>query len=266
MLLFIIIIIIVFQLHSKRKGSLSHRLIFFLIDDDLLEDRVRSAVGVSEPTAVGLDGEVVAVVGSEGDHVASEVLHVELGIAAVVVGVMEVRPAALVASDVVVVVGSDFDDVVVHALDLPHRRFISMGLEVELVVFAVARQSFAVDVELHPSSRLIRRPPSLVRRGVGLIRSWSSVDSRPEVRPSLLEEDNRRLAYLPEEDSLLASPLEEDSRRPEVRPCRLEEDSRRHRVPSLPACLLASHLHPFLAYHLEEDSRLRLAYPPCMPP
>jgi len=116
-----------------------------LVDDVLFEGAVASAVVEGVKAAVIVDAQIGTVSGFEADKVAPDVLHVEFGVSSIMVAGVKVRASGVIETEVVVIVGSNFDDVVVQVLDSPPGLSAAIAFEPERAAAAVSCEGLAVD-------------------------------------------------------------------------------------------------------------------------
>jgi len=99
---------------------------------------------VTEEAAVIGNAQVVTMMRPEGNTV-PVVLHVEFGVSAFVMAVMEVSLSGVVASEVVVVVRFNLDYVIVEMLDRPHSGLVVGLFEEEATFASMPGEALAVD-------------------------------------------------------------------------------------------------------------------------
>jgi hypothetical protein len=87
---------------------------------------------------------------------------VELGIASVMMAVMKVGPPIIVAANVMVIMRTNFYNIVVKVLDRPPSAAIPMSFQNELVV--LGSEGLAVDAQFHMLPFRVVAPTTLVRR------------------------------------------------------------------------------------------------------
>ena len=74
-----------------------------------------------------------------------QMLHMELGVLAVVVAVVKVRGSVGVAAEVMIVVRTNLYNIIMEVLDLPLGVRMAVALQEELIVLAASCKSLAVD-------------------------------------------------------------------------------------------------------------------------
>lgn len=100
---------------------------------------------MAKPAALIVHAQVVAMVRTEGNEVPLQMLHMELGVLAVVVAVVKVRGSVGVAAEVMIVVRTNLYNIIMEVLDLPLGVRMTLALQEELIVLAPPCKSLAVD-------------------------------------------------------------------------------------------------------------------------
>ena len=100
---------------------------------------------MAKPAALIVHAQVVAMVRTEGNEVPLQMLHMELGVLAVVVAVVKVRGSVGVAAEVMIVVRTNLYNIIMEVLDLPLGVRMTLALQEELIVLAASCKSLAVD-------------------------------------------------------------------------------------------------------------------------